>query len=83
MVMREIKIATLWIVAHQTPLSMGFPRQEHWNGLPFPSTGDLPNPAPPTFAGGFFINKPPGKSFCIIRLKIVKISVYSHINLQI
>ena len=25
------------------PLSMGFPRQEHWSGLPFP-TGDLPNP---------------------------------------
>ena len=34
----------LWTVAHQTPLSMGFFRQEHWNGLPFPSPGDLPNP---------------------------------------
>ena len=30
-------------VAHQTPLSMGFPRQEHWGWLPFPSPGDLPN----------------------------------------
>ena len=29
---------------HQTPLSMGFPRQEYWSGLPFPSPGDLPNP---------------------------------------
>ena len=28
----------------QAPLSMGFPRQEHWSGLPFPSPGDLPNP---------------------------------------
>ena len=28
----------------QTPLSMGFPRQEYWSGLPFPSPGDLPNP---------------------------------------
>ena len=28
--------ATLWTIAHQAPLSMGFPRQEYWNGLPFP-----------------------------------------------
>ena len=32
-----------WTVAHQAPLSMGFSRQEHWSGLPFPSPGDLPN----------------------------------------
>ena len=31
-------------LAHQAPLSMGFPRQEYWSGLPFPSPGDLPNP---------------------------------------
>ena len=36
--------ATPWTVAHQAPLSMGFPRQEHWSGLPFPSLGNLPNP---------------------------------------
>ena len=30
--------------AHQTPLSMGFPRQEYWSGLLFPSPGDLPDP---------------------------------------
>ena len=30
--------------AHQAPLSMGFPRQEYWSGLPFPSPGDLPDP---------------------------------------
>ena len=35
--------ATPWTVACQTPLSMGFSRQEHWSGLPFPSLGDLPN----------------------------------------
>ena len=29
---------------HQAPLSMGFSRQEYWNGLPFPSPGNLPNP---------------------------------------
>ena len=31
-------------VAHQAPPTMGFSRQEYWNGLPFPSPGDLPNP---------------------------------------
>ena len=36
--------ATPWTVACQAPLSMGFPRQEYWNGLPFLSPGDLPNP---------------------------------------
>ena len=31
-------------IAHQTPLSMGFPGQEYWSGLPFPSPGDLLDP---------------------------------------
>ena len=35
---------TLWTVAHQAPLSMGFSRQEYWSGLPFCSPRDLPNP---------------------------------------
>ena len=33
-----------WTIAHQAPLPMGFPRQEYWSGLPFPSLGDLPDP---------------------------------------
>ena len=33
-----------WTVALQAPRSMGFCRQEYWNGLPFPSSEDLPNP---------------------------------------
>ena len=32
-------IVTPWTVAHQAPESMGFPRQEYWHGLPFPSPG--------------------------------------------
>ena len=36
--------ATPWTVVCQAPLSMGFPRQEYWSRLPFPSPGDLPNP---------------------------------------
>jgi len=51
---------------------MGFPRQDYWSGLPFPSPGDRPNPViEPTFscnAGGFFTAEP---------LKfILKIQVY-------
>ena len=35
---------TPWTVVCQSPLSMGFPKQEYWHGLPCPSPGDLPNP---------------------------------------
>ena len=33
-----------WITVHQAPLSIGFPKQQYWSGLPFPSPGCLPNP---------------------------------------
>ena len=53
--------ATLWMVAGQAPLSVGFFRQEHWSGLPFPPPGDLPHPGMepmspvcPALAGRFF-----------------------------
>ena len=36
--------ATLWTVACQAPLSMGFSRQEYWSELPFPFPGDPPHP---------------------------------------
>ena len=49
---------TPWTVAHQAPLSVGFFKQEYWNGLSFPSPGDLPNPGiKPTslaLSSGFF-----------------------------
>ena len=38
---RVLLFATPWTVAYQAPPSMGFSRQEHWSGLPFPSPGDL------------------------------------------
>ena len=51
--------ATLWTVAYQVPLSMGFSRQEYWNELPHPPPRDLPNPGTehaslksPALAGG-------------------------------
>ena len=37
-------IMTPWSIDSQTPLSMGFSKQEYWSGLPFPSPGDLPDP---------------------------------------
>ena len=53
---------TLHTAACQPPLSMGFPRQEYWSGLPFPSPGDLPDPGienaspvSPALAGRFFV----------------------------
>ena len=59
---------TLWAIAHQTPLSVEFSRQEYRSGLPFPAPEDLPDPgietvspASPALAGGFFTTKPPGK----------------------
>ena len=62
--------ATLWTIAFQTSLSMAFSRQEYWNGLPFPSPGDIPNlgneptsPLFPVLAGVVFTSQPPGKPF--------------------
>ena len=52
-------------VAHQAPLSMSFPRQEYWSGLPSPSPAGLPNlgiePKSPALTSGFFTTEPPGK----------------------
>ena len=52
---------TLWTVAHQAPLSIGFSRQKYWSRLPCPPPGDIPNPGiklipfmPPALAGWFF-----------------------------
>ena len=52
---------TPWTGARQAPLSMEFSRQESWSGLPFPTSGDLPDPEiesmsleSPALAGGFF-----------------------------
>ena len=60
-----------WTVARQAPLSMGFPRQEHWSGLPFPSPRHLPHPGieleSPALAGGFFTAEPPGKFPLILK----------------
>ena len=55
---------TLWTIARQTPLCMGFSRQEYWNELPFPTPGNLFDTGvermslvSPALAGGFFTTK--------------------------
>ena len=57
---------TPWTVACQVPLSMGFPRQEYWSGLLFPSPGDIPSPgieprSPALQADSLLLSEPPGK----------------------
>ena len=65
--------ATLWTIARQAPLSMGFSRQEYWSGLPFPSPGDLPNPGiesgSPALQADALSSEPPGKAYTILRFK--------------
>ena len=61
-------VVTLWTVARQASLSIGFFRQEYWSGLPCPPPGDLPDPwikpaslMSPALAGEIFTIEPPGK----------------------
>ena len=53
-------------VAHPAPLSMGFPKQEYWSGLPFPSPGDRPNPGNepgfPALQVDSLSSEPPGEA---------------------
>ena len=80
-----------WTVAHQAPLSMGFPRQECCSGLPFPSPGAFHRPGikptPPELAGVFFTTEQPKKQYWLIfycshrklslqSLKILKLKRY-------
>ena len=56
---------TPWTVAYQAPLSVEFSRQEYWSGLPFPSSGDLPNPGiesrSPALLADALLSEPPGR----------------------
>ena len=58
---------------HQAPPSMGFSRQEYWNGLPFPPPGDLPNPGvkprSPALQADALPSEPPGKLILSNRMK--------------
>ena len=64
-------LATPWTVTWQTPLSMGFPRQEYWRWLPFTSPGDLSNPGiepgSPALQLDSLLTELRGKSLCLRR----------------
>ena len=68
-------LLTLWTVADQAPLSMGFTRQEHWSGLPFPSPRDLPDPGikPASLAltGRCFTTELSGKPSLLVTLLLI------------
>ena len=68
--------ATPWLCDYQAPPSMGFSRQEYWSGLPFPSSGDLPDPViepgSPEFQADALTSEPPGKP---VRTKTVTCQV--------
>ena len=58
---------TPWAVACHTPLSIEFSRQEYWSGLPFPSSGNLPNsgikPGSPELKEDSLSSEPPDKTY--------------------
>ena len=65
---RQVNFVTLWTVAHQSPLSMGFSRQEYESGLPRPPPGDLLDPGikpsaltSPALEVGYLSQAPLGK----------------------
>ena len=69
------------LVAHEAPLFMEFSRQEYWNGLQFPTPGDLPDPGieptslvSPALAGGFFTSRTTWEAYIgiIRKLKMQK-----------
>ena len=76
---------TLWIVACQTPLSMGFSRQEYWSRLSCPPPGDIPDPGMETpslaslIAGRFFSAEPPGKPTWFYRSTTTQEEAFSNL----
>ena len=79
---------TPWTVACQAPLSMAFPRQEYWSGLPFPSLRDLPDPgieaASPTLQADSLPLKPQArKIWSAKRLSNIRYYGSSHMALTL
>ena len=74
--------ATPWTVAHWAPLSIGFSRQKYWSGLPWPSSGDLPDLGikpvslmSPALAGKFFTTSTTWEAPCVCVCVCVKVLV--------
>ena len=75
---------TQWTLTRESPLSMGFSRQEYGSGLPFPSPGDLPNPRiepkSPALKADSLPSEPPGNKYPNTKLKVKKKNISSSLN---
>ena len=73
-------LVTPWTIAHQAPLSMGFSRQEYWKGLPFSSSGDLPDPGiesgSPALQADSLLSKLPEKPFLRLYSEMQSPTIY-------
>jgi len=81
---------TLWTIALQAPLSMGFSRQKYWSGLPCPSPGDLPHArikplslTSPALVGGFFTTSTTWEAQMNVSTYIIYIHSHSHTHIEI
>ena len=77
--------ATLWNVACQAPLSMGFPRQEDWSELPFPPPGESSPRRDQAhisrgscIAGRFLTGEPPGKPYMCVCVCYIQAHIYTN-----
>ena len=73
--------ATLWTLVCQTPLFMGFPRQEYWSGLLFPSSGDFPDPGikprSPALWADALLSEPPRNTSHLQRFSLALLRAYT------
>ena len=80
--------AAPWTVAQQIPLFMGFSRQEHWSGLPFPSPVDLPDPGNEPRSSALqadsLPSEPPGKPHSyMITEKTITFTMWTFVSKEI
>ena len=81
----RVQLSTIpWTIAHQAPLSMGFPRQEYWSGFPFPIPGESSQPRDRIWvsciAGRFFtIRKCILRSVYILEIKALSVVLFANI----
>ena len=81
-----LTFVTPWTIAWESPLFIGFPRQEYMSGLPFPPPGDYDNQGIkpmclvfPALAGRFFYNWATGEALCIYIYLIFQYVVYKRV----
>ena len=87
MLSHVLLFVTAWTVALQALLSLGFPRQEYWSGLPFPPLGNLSDPGTepvslmsPALVGGFFTTSTTWEAHCIYTDSLfIKLGLLKHV----